>query len=62
MPIHIHVRRGNDFNKIAKFNVDPDVELVSNTGLKSKDIKVARKVIIENQDIIIKRWKEVLGS
>jgi hypothetical protein len=55
LPIHVHVENADGE---AKFNVIPQIELISNSGLKNKDIHLAQSLIEENQDIIIKRWKE----
>lgn len=55
LPIHIHIKNADGK---AKFNVEPEIELVYNKGLKQKDLKLAKKIIIENNDIIIARWNE----
>ena len=54
-PIHIHVKNADGK---AKFNVEPEIELVYNKGIKQKDLKLAREIILENKDIIIARWNE----
>jgi hypothetical protein len=45
----------------AKFEVE-DVKLVSNKGLKNKDIALAISIIEENREIIIAKWNEYHGS
>ena len=55
LPIHIHVKNADGK---AKFNVEPEIELVYNKGMKQKDLKLAREIILENKDIIIARWNE----
>jgi hypothetical protein len=45
----------------AKFEVEI-VRLVSNKGLKNKDINLAIAIIEENKEIIIKKWKEYHGE
>ena len=55
LPIHVHVENADGE---AKFMVSPIIELISNDGLKNKDVHLAQSLIEENQDIIIKRWKE----
>lgn len=41
----------------AKFNVYPEVVLVSNHGLKPSELKLVEAIIEENQEIIIEGWK-----
>jgi hypothetical protein len=41
LPIHVHVQNADGK---AKFNVDPEIELVYNKGLKKKDLKLAEKL------------------
>jgi hypothetical protein len=57
-PIHIHIKNGDGD---AKFQLNP-VECLENNGMKNKDIKIAEGIIIENQDLIIARWKEYFNS
>lgn len=54
-PIHIHIQNADGK---AKFNVDPEIELVYNKGLNKKDLKLAEKIISENKEVIIIRWNE----
>ncbi len=42
LPIRIHVQIAD---RKAKFNVEPEIELVYNKGLKKKDLKLAEKII-----------------
>jgi hypothetical protein len=42
----------------AKFNIEPDVVLIFNKGIKPKDIRLAEAVILENRDNFINLWKE----
>ena len=58
LPIHIHVKNADGE---AKFEVEY-VKLVSNKGLKNKDIALAISIIEENREIIIAKWKEYHGS
>ena len=55
LPIHIHVQKEDGK---AKFNVEPEITLVYNKGLKKKDLKLAEEIIYENKEIIVARWKE----
>ncbi len=45
----------------AKFEVE-NVQLVTNKGLKNKDIALAISIIEENKEIIIAKWKEYHGK
>lgn len=58
LQIHIHVRNADGE---AKFEVE-EVKLVSNKGLKNKDINLAQSLIEENKEIIIAKWKEYHGK
>jgi hypothetical protein len=58
LPIHVHVRNGDGE---AKFEVE-NVRLVSNKGLKNKDLSLAIAIIEENKEIIIKKRKEYHGE
>jgi hypothetical protein len=54
LPIHVHIEnRDGD----AKFEIKP-INLVSNNGIKNKDIKLAESIIEENEELIEKRWNE----
>lgn len=55
LPIHVHVRNSDGR---AKFLLEPEISLLENKGMKNKDLKQAKELIIENKDLIIKRWKE----
>ncbi len=54
-PIHIHVAYGD---ALAKFWVRPEVLLASNIGLKSQEIKRAKKLVNENLSLIEEKWNE----
>ena len=58
LPIHVHVRNSDGE---PKFEVET-VRLVSNKGLKNKDINLAIAIIEENKEIIIGKWKEYHGE
>ena len=58
LPIHVHVRNGDGEAKFAVQNI----RLISNKGIKNKDIKLAESIIEENQGIIIAKWKEYHGE
>ena len=54
LPIHVHIENSDGD---AKFEIKP-IKLVSNNGMKNKDIKLAESIIEENEELIEKRWKE----
>ncbi len=58
LPIHVHVRNADGE---AKFSVE-NVGLLSNRGLKRKDISLALSLIEENKQIIIAKWHEYHGK
>ena len=58
-PIHVHVR--NSDGK-AKFAILPEgVVLVSNDGIKMKDIRAAEMILEENKELAIQKWIEHFG-
>lgn len=54
LPIHVHVRNTDGE---ARFEV-AEIKLISNRGLKNKDLKLAEAIIEENREIIIEKWNE----
>jgi hypothetical protein len=54
LPIHVHIENSDGD---AKFEINP-IKLVSNNGIKNKDIKLAESIIEENEELIEKRWNE----
>lgn len=59
LPIHIHVENADGR---AKFNVENNIELVSNKGLNEKDLKRAKEIVRMYRDEIIKKWKQYHGE
>ena len=54
-PIHVHVvKDGHE----ARFQVDPEVTLLDNKGLKPAELKLAESLVEENREMIVARWKE----
>ena len=58
LPIHVHVENADGR---AKFLVHPNVEIVSNKGMKPLSLKRARAIIIERQVEIISKWHKFHG-
>ncbi len=57
-PMHIHVRKAGGF---AKFWMEP-IELDYASGLKTQQVARAEQLIVENQDLIRRKWHEVFDS
>ena len=47
------------FNIEAKFNLDPEITLVYNKGLTACEVRLAKELIAENEEIIRERWKDI---
>ncbi|MDR0832689.1 MAG: DUF4160 domain-containing protein [Candidatus Symbiothrix sp.] len=58
-PIHVHVRNADGK---AKYEIEEEIKLISNTGIKNKDLKIAESIIEENKELFIKEWKEFQGK
>jgi hypothetical protein len=58
-PIHIHVESGDG---VAKFEIENDVILVYNHGLKTKDLRLAESIIEENKENFIEEWNRTFGK
>lgn len=59
LPIHVHIQNGDGR---AKVNVYPTIEVVSNNGIRPKDIKKALVIIETYQDDIIDVWRKYHGE
>lgn len=44
-PMHIHVESSDG---IAKFEIENEIRLIENNGLKPKDLKLAESILEEN--------------
>jgi hypothetical protein len=56
-PIHVHVENGDGE---AKFEIEKEIVLVYNHGLKAKDLKLAESILEENKDNFINEWVKAL--
>lgn len=56
-PPHIHVDKGGG---TAKFWLSP-MALVYSDGLKSVETKKARRLVEENQALLLQKWDEYFG-
>lgn len=59
LPIYVHIENGDGRVKV---NVAPEIELVSNNGIKPKDLKKALVIVETYQDEIITEWKKYHGE
>lgn len=57
-PIHIHIEYQG---KSAKIQVEPDVIVVENNGLKAQTIKKAVDTVVFYKEDIIAAWHEVFN-
>ena len=57
-PMHIHVFKGG---YKAKFSLFP-VALVENNGLKPAEIRLAKSIIEENQELIAEHWNKYFNK
>lgn len=58
-PIHIHIEYQG---KSAKIQVEPEVIVVENNGLKAQTIKKAVDTVVFYKDDIIAAWHEVFND
>jgi len=58
-PMHIHVQSSDG---VAKFEILDQVVLVSNSGLKNKDIKLAESIIEENMENFRSGWHKYFNE
>ena len=62
-PIHIHVIKGKGkIKEFAIWQVEPEITLVENNGLKPAELKIAEMVIEERRILIVKSWKLYFGN
>jgi len=55
----VHVRKGD---QLAKFRVEPEVELVSAWGLDSRELSALAEVVKAHEKEIRRKWYEYFGS
>ena len=62
-PVHVHVVKGRGaINESAVFQIEPEVTLRENTGLSLTELRLAERLIEENKDLIVRRWKEFFNK
>ncbi len=58
-PMHIHVQSADG---VAKFEILDQVVLISNSGLKNKDLKLAESIIEENLENFRNGWHKFFSE
>ncbi|MGA2795633.1 MAG: DUF4160 domain-containing protein [Roseiarcus sp.] len=59
-PAHVHVF-GDGQAKINLIGADGDPELIWAEGMKRSDVRRAMKVVIEQQNDFLSRWRKIHG-
>lgn len=59
LPIHVHIKNADGH---AKYILEPEIQLIVNNGMKTKDLRLAESIIEENKELIILRWEEYHGT
>lgn len=57
--LDIHVESGDG---MAKFEIENEIRLIENNGLKPKDLKLAESILEENLENFRESWMKVFGS
>jgi len=58
-PMHIHVQSSDG---VAKFEIKDQIVLLSNEGLKNKDLKLAESIIEENLENFRENWQTFFNN
>ncbi len=54
-PVHIHVRCGE---RLAKFWIDPQVELAESYGFSASDLNKIGKLVVSRSKSITRKWND----
>jgi hypothetical protein len=54
-PIHIHIQCGE---RLAKFWIEPQVQLAESYGFSAVELRKLSKVVAEHATLIVERWHE----
>lgn len=60
-PIHVHVEGADGLAIFDYDEISDTFTLREKRNIKANDLRRISQVITDNQDIIIKRWKEYFG-
>ena len=52
-PVHVHVQNADGK---AKYEIENEIKLIYNTGIKNKDLRIAESIIEENKENFIEEW------
>lgn len=58
LPVHLHVVKGN---ASAKIQVEPEIKVISNSGLKPKELSTALELVEKYHDEIMEMWNAYCG-
>lgn len=58
-PPHVHVVSTDGE---ARFLVSDSIELMSNHGMKNKDLRLAESILEENIELVAENWVKIHGS
>ena len=58
LPMHIHIEKAE---KTAKVNIE-NIEVIKSTGFNSKDLKLISNLVLENQELLNRKWNEYFGN
>lgn len=58
-PIHVHVEKQG---ASAKFEIEEEIKLIYNKGLKKQELRLAESILEENKENFIRAWKEMFGN
>ena len=55
----MHLENGDG---LAKIELEPEIKLVENKGIRPKDIKRAMSIVEQYKEEFIEKWKEFHGE
>ena len=58
LPMHIHIEKAE---KTPKVNIE-NIEVIKSTGFNSKDLKLISNLVLENQELLNRKWNEYFGN
>ena len=59
LAIHVHLENGDG---LAKIELEPEIKLIEDKGIKPKDIKRAMSIVEQYKEEFIEKWKEFHGE
>lgn len=58
-PIHVHVESSDG---IAKYEIEQEVKLLENKGVKPKDLKLAEAILEDNRENLVNEWNKYFSE